>query len=93
MNISKQFAWRPTENYSESNPLLPQNLRGLVIGKSGCGKTTVIFNILLQPCWLDYNHFYVVLRKDLEAGLGKQQVSDLFNSKETLGNISPPAAI
>ena len=59
MNISKQHAWRPTENYRENNPLLPQNLRGLVIGKSGCGKTTVIFNLLLQPGWLDYNHVYV----------------------------------
>ena len=100
MNISKQYAWRPTENYRENNPLLPQNLRGLVIGKSGCGKTTVIFNLLLQPDWLDYNHLYVwkefsykVLRKGIEAGLSKQQVSNLFNSQQTLGNISPLTAI
>ena len=45
--ISKQYAWRSAENYRENNPLLPQNLRGLVIGKSGCGKTTVIFNLFL----------------------------------------------
>ena len=79
MNISKQYAW-PTENYRENSPLFPQNMRGLVIGKSGCGKTTVIFNLLLQPGWLDYNHLYVfgkilhqqeykVLRKGLNAGL------------------------
>ena len=59
MNISKQYAWRPAENYRENNHLRPQNLRGLVIGKSGCGITTVIFNLLLQPGWLDYNHLYV----------------------------------
>ena len=104
MNIGKQYAWRPTENYREINPLLPQNSRGLVIGKSGCGKTTVIFNLLLQPGWLDYNHLsvfgksirqqeYKVLRKGLEAGLSEQQVSNLFNSQEALGNITSLTAI
>ena len=39
--------------------LFPQNLGGLVIGKPGCGKTTVIFKLLVQPGWLDYNHLYV----------------------------------
>ena len=47
MNINMQYAWRPAENCRENNPLLPRNLRGLVIGKSGCRKTTVIFNLLL----------------------------------------------
>ena len=69
----------------------PKSLQGLVIGKSGCGKTTVIFNLLLQPGWLDYNHLYVfgkslhqqeykVVRKGLEAGLNKQQISNVFNN-------------
>ena len=104
MNISKQYAWRSAENCRENNPLLPQSLRGLVIGKSECGKTTVIFNFLLQPGWLDYNHLYVfgkslhqqeykVIRKDFEAGLSKQQISNVFNSQEALGNISPLIAI
>ena len=64
------------------------------MGKSGCGKPTVIFNLLLQPGWLDYNHLYVfrkslhqqeckVLRKALDAGLSKQQIFNLFNSQES----------
>ena len=104
MNISKQYAWRPAEDCQENNPLLPRNLRGLVIAKSVCMKTTVIFNLLLQPVWLDYNHLYVfgkslnqqeykVLRKGLEAGLSKQQIPNLFNSQEAFGNISPLTAI
>ena len=93
MNINKQYAWRSAEDHRENIPLLPQNLRGLVIGKIGCGKTTVIFNLLLQPGWLDYNHLYVfgkshhqqeykVLREGLEAGLSNVQISNLFNSQE-----------
>ena len=64
----------------------------------------MIFNLLLRPGCLDYNHLYVfgkslhqqeykVLRNGLEAGLSKQQVSNLFNSQEGLGNISPLTAI
>ena len=78
-----------------NNPLLPQSLRGLVIGKSGCGKTTVIFNLLLQPGWLDYYHLYIfgkslhqqenkVLRKCFEGGLSKRQIFNVFNSQEMM---------
>ena len=77
MDINKQYAWKPAEDCRENNHLLPRNLRGLIIGKGGCGKTTAIFNLLLRPGWLDYNHLYVfgksrhqqeykVLRKGLD---------------------------
>ena len=32
---------------------------------------------------------YKDLRKGLDAGLSKQQISNLFNSQEALGDISP----
>ena len=95
MNISKRYAWQSTGNCHENNPLLPQSLWGLVIGKSGCGKTTVIFNLLLQPGWQDYNHLYIfekslhqqeykILRKGFEGGLSKRQISNVFNRQEML---------
>ena len=83
MNINKQYAWKSGANSRENNPLLPRNLRG-------CGETTIIFNLQLQPNWLDYNHLYVfgnslhqqeykVLQKGFEAGLTKQQISNVFS--------------
>ena len=107
MNIDKQYAWQSSNNKSrEKSPLLPRNVRGLVIGKSVYGKTTVIFNLLLQPNWLDYNHLYVfgqslhqpeykVLRKGFEAGLSKHQISNVFANQEALhaANISLLTAI
>ena len=86
MNISEQYAWKVGKERHNS-PLLPQSIRGLIIRKSGCGKTTVIFNLLLQHGWLDYNHLYVfgkslhqqeykVSKKGLEGGLTKSQISN-----------------
>ena len=106
MNIDKQYAWRSGSNSLKNSPILPRNMRGLVIEKSGCGKTTLVFNLLLQPNWLDDNHLYVlgknlhqqeykVLRKGFEAGLSKQQISNVFANQEDLlaANISPLTAI
>ena len=36
-----------------NHSLLPQGFRGLIIGKSECGKTTLLKNLLLRPGWLD----------------------------------------
>ena len=45
----KNLAW--IENLSKrcNHPLLPQGIRGLIIGKTGCGKTTLLINLLLRP--------------------------------------------
>ena len=37
-NLSKRF----------NNLLLPRSIRGLIVGKSGCGKTTLLLNLLLK---------------------------------------------
>ena len=53
----------------------------------------MIFNLLLQPGWLDYNHLYIygkslhqqeykILRKGFEGCLSKRQISSVFNSQE-----------
>ena len=36
----KNLAWNENLSKRCNHPLLPQGIRGLIIGKSGCGKTT-----------------------------------------------------
>ena len=99
--------WRAAATTKRKNsPLLPQNIRGLIVGRSNCGKTTLLLNLLLQPDWLDYNHLYVfgkslhqqeyrILKKGLEDGLSKRQLSNLFLQQDLLArvNLSPLVAI
>ena len=47
-NISKRF----------NHPLLPRSIRGIIVGKSGCGKTTLLLNLLLRCGWLDYDNLF-----------------------------------
>ena len=106
MNISSIYAWNTGKISRNNNPLLPRNIRGLIVGKSNCGKTTLLLNLLLQPDWLDYNHLYVfgkslhqqeyqILKKGFTDGLSKNQVSNLFHSQEVLTRVdlSPQEAI
>ena len=55
----------------------------------------MIFNLLLLPGWLDYNHLYIfgkslhqqeykIPRKGFEGGLSKRQISNVFTSQEML---------
>ena len=55
----KNLAWNEKQNKSCNHPLLPKHIRGLIIGKSGCGKTTLLINLLLLPRWLDYNNINI----------------------------------
>ena len=96
MEICNHYAWSAEGQLGQqrkNSPLLPSNIRGLIIGKSNCGKTTLLLNLLLQPDWLDYNHLYVfgkslhqreyqILRKGLESGLSKEQISNIFKNQE-----------
>ena len=80
----KDLSWNETTCKRFNNPLLPKSIRGVIVGKSGCGKTTLLINILIQPDWLDYNQLFVfgkslfqpeykIIKKAFEEKLMKQK--------------------
>ena len=86
-NLSRSSTSAKRFNHS----LLPENIRGLIIGKSGCGKTTMLLNLLLRPGWLDYGRLYVfgkslfqpeyrILKKAMEEKLPKEAIINLFDN-------------
>ena len=69
-----------------NNELLPNSIRACIIGKSGCGKTNLLLNLLLQD-YLDYNNLYIfsttlyqplyqILINGLKNWLSKREISE-----------------
>ena len=85
----------------QNNPLLPANIRGLIVGKGNCGKTVLLLNLLLKDDWLDYNNLlvfgnslhqpeYRVIEEGFKKGLGKSQILSIFENQHMFTtNISP----
>jgi len=53
------LSWNDSLNKRSNSLLLPKSIRGLIVGKSCCGKTILLLNLLLRPGWLDYNNLQV----------------------------------
>ena len=88
----KNLAWNENLSKRCNHPLLPQGIGGLIIGKSGCGKTRLLINLLLRPGWLDYNSIningkslfqlqYHILKKAFEEKLPKETIIILFENQ------------
>ena len=55
----KDLTWNEISSRRFNNLLFPKSIRGILVGKSACGKTTLLLNFLLRPGWLDYNNLCV----------------------------------
>ena len=100
----KDLSWNENIQKRFNNPLLPQSIRGIIIGKSGCGKTTLLLNLLLRPGWLDYNNLsvfgkslfqpeYKILKTAFEEGLPKEYILELFDKRDEIQNSHMPPAL
>ena len=94
----RNFAWNQNQSKRCTHPWLPKVIRGLIIGKSGCGKITLLINVLLRPGWLDYNIInifgkslyqpeYHILMKPFEEKLPKKVIIRLFENQNNKTNL------
>ena len=101
MEVKAGYAWNCSEKEMKNDVLLPRSIRGLVIGKGNCGKTTLLLNLVLQPNWLDYNHLYTfgrslhqmeykILHIDLKIRLSKEQIGNIFKRNCELKHFGEP---
>ena len=90
------YAWRGDGSIKKNHcSLLPRNVRAIIVGKSGCGKTTFVTSLLLEPDMMDYNKLmmcgrslhqpeYEVMRTGFDKGLSKNQVRTLFRKQDEI---------
>ena len=101
----KDLSWNENIYKRFNNPLLPRSIRGIIVGKSGCGKTTLLLNLLLRPGWLDYDNLFVfgkslfqpeykILKTAFEENLPKKYILRLFNMRDEIQNsLIPPTLV
>ena len=59
-NVPNTFVWKINNEVRKNHSfLLPRDIRGIIVGKSGFGKTTLLNYLLLEPNVLDYNRLLV----------------------------------
>ena len=87
------YSWQEDGSIKKNHcSLLPRNIRAIIVGKSGCGKTTFVTHLLLEPDIIDYNKLmvcgrslhqpeYKVMRAGFDKGLSKNQVRTLFRKQ------------
>ncbi len=99
MNISSCYAWNNTTTNRHNNTLFPSSIRAVLVGKSNCGKTTLLLNLLLKPGWLDYDHLYVfgkslhqkeykILKAGFDNGLSKIQITNIFENQSNFKKVN-----
>ena len=98
------LSWNKVISKRFNNPLLSRSVRGIIVGKSGCGKTTLLLNLLLRPGWLDYDNLcvfrkslfqpeYRILKKAFEENLPKECILRLFNMRDEIRNSQIPPSL
>ena len=99
------LSWNEVTSRRFNQPLLPRSIRGIIVGKSGCGKTTLLLNLLLRQGWLDYDNLcvfgkslfqpeYRILKKVFKENLPKECILRLFEMGDEIRNSQmPPLAV
>ena len=75
--------------------MLPRDIRAIIVGKSGAGKSVFLTYLLLEPEMLDYDNLivcgpslhqplYDVMNKGFAMNLSKNQVGSIFEHQDLL---------
>ena len=104
MDISDTFIWKTGNTNRQHSFLLPRDIRAIIVGKSGYGKTTLLTSLLLEPGVLDYDNLvvrgkslhqpeYKIIKTAFNKGLSKNQIKVLFQSQPEVMDEGGPVQV
>ena len=93
--VTDLYNWKSKSIPRNHSPLLPRDIRAIIVGKSGAGKTTLLAHLLLEPEMLDYENLmicgkslnqpqYQVMQHGFNNNLSKQQIRKIFKQHERI---------
>ena len=89
-----KYVWKiDGKNNRNHSPLLPRDIRAIIVGKSGAGKSVFLTYLLLEPNMMDYDNLivcgpslhqplYNILNKGFSMNLSKEQVRAIFENQD-----------
>ena len=98
MAASKQkYFWTSEKNRNHSD-CIPDSFRMLIVGRSGCGKTSLLMRLLLEPNLLDYNKLFIfgrslhqkeyqILKAGFENELTKEQITNILEENDLINEL------
>ena len=105
MDIESIYVWKENEKPKANHHFLfPRSIRGLIVGKSNCGKTTLLNNLLLKDGYLDYTRLlvygaslhqieYKLMKAAFEKKLSKDQIRVLFERQKLVQRNGGPEKV
>ena len=90
----QKYFWTSEKNRNHSN-CIPDSFRMLIVGQSGCGKTSLLMRLLLEPNLLDYNKLFIfgrslhqkeyqILKAGFENKLTKEQITGVLEENDKI---------
>ena len=91
-----KYVWKSDGKKNRNHsPLLPDDVRAIIVGKSGAGKSVLLAYLLLEPEMLDYDNLivcgpslhqplYKIMNRGFSANLSKNQVRSLFENQDRI---------
>ena len=98
----QKYFWTSEKNRNHSD-CIPDSFRMLIVGRSGCGKTSLLMRLLLEPNLLDYNKLFIfgrslhqkeyqILKAGFENNLTKEQIIQILKYNDMINDLEDDPA-